>query len=282
MSSMKDIKQRISNVGTTRQIIRAMDMVAATKLHKARLRLDGIRPLYNEMQQKVAELKHLEEACDHVFVTPRKVKKTVYVVITSNKGLCGSYNNNVAECALKHMNQSRDERIIVVGAKGLEFFRRHGKHILHRITDIHDMEIYEASGRMANLICSLYLSHEADEVYLAYTHFESTLSHLPLLQRVLPLPIETDRAPAGDKMIYEPDVCTFIDHLVPLYMHTCFFAAAAESVACEYAARMINMDAAGKNATEVIDNLKRMYNRKRQAAITQELNEIIGGANILE
>lgn len=282
MPSKKEIKQRISNVSTTRQIIRAMDMVASTKLNKARARLDGIRPLYGQMQRRIAELSHCEEAQTHAFAAPRKIKNSCYVVLTSNKGLCGGYNTGVSEAALMHMEQGRHEKIIAVGAKGLEFFRRRHKDILYRITDIPEVQVYETAGRLGELASSLYISGEVDELYVAYTHFESTLSHLPRVERLLPLPIDSNGAPARDRMRYEPDVHTFIDHLLPLYLHTYFFAASAEAMACEHAARMFNMDSAGKNATEMIDELKRMYNRKRQSAITQELSEIVGGANILE
>lgn len=291
MPSMKDIKQRISNVRTTRQIIRAMDMVAATRLQKARTRLEGIRPLQAEMRRHIAALGHSAEAAAHAFAVRREPRITAYVIITSNKGLCGSYNTAVCETALEHMQQGRNERLIIVGAKGGEYFQRHHKHVRYRITDIPDTRIYETAGRLGDRLAPFYLSGEVDEVYVAYTHFESTLSHVPRLERVLPLPIGLDgvaqeedarQGPHWETMKYEPDVHTFIDHIVPLYLHTYFFAALSESVACEHAARMINMDAAGKNATEVIDDLKRMYNRKRQAAITQELNEIVGGANILK
>ncbi len=282
MPSMKGIQQRISNVSTTRQIIRAMDMVASTKLHKARARLDGIRPLYGEVRQKAAELARCEEAADHVFAAPRTVKSTAYIVLTSNKGLCGSYNLRVVEKALEHMGRGGHEKIIAVGGKGYEAFRRLHKNILYRIPDTHEAQIYETAGRLGELAASLYRSGEADEVYVAYTYFESTLSHQPRLERLLPLPMGTDGTGAGGGMRYEPDAHAFIDHFIPLYLHTCLFAAASEAAACEHAARMINMDSAGKNATEVIDDLGRMYNRKRQAAITQELSEIVGGANILE
>lgn len=280
MSSMKTVKNRISNVSSTRHIIRAMDMVAATKLNKARTRLNGIRPLYGEMQRTVARLSNIEGAEGHVFLTERQIKNTVYVVITSNKGLCGGYNVNVAEHAFKHMDKNGGAKLIVIGAKGAEYFKRLNMPIIHRITDIHDMEIYEAAKRVAKLITSIYLSGEADEVYLVYTHFESTLSHLPQLQKLLPLQLDAGKLPEQSKMKYEPDLSTFIDSLVPFYLQTCFFAASAESLTCEYAARMLNMDSAGKNAEEVIEQLKTLYNRKRQAAITQELNEIISGANI--
>ncbi|NLF35187.1 MAG: ATP synthase F1 subunit gamma [Clostridiales bacterium] len=279
---MKGIKQRINNVSSTRQIIRAMDMVAGTKLHKARARLDGIRPLYHEMQERIAALSHCEEAASHLFAARRPIKHTAYVVITSNKGLCGGYNNNVSELALAHMEQAGGEKVIAVGAKGAEYFRRAHKNILYRITDIPEVQVYETAARLGELAASLYLSGEADEVYVAYTHFESTLSHQPRLERVLPLPVGTGGALRRAKMKYEPDVHTFIDHITPMYLHTCFFAASSEALACEYAARMVAMDSAGKNATEVLDDLRRMYNRKRQAAITQELSEIVGGANILD
>ena len=289
MPSMKDIKQRLSNVRTTHQIIRAMDMVAATRLHKARMRLEGIRPLQAEMRRHIAALGHCDEAAEHAFVVRREPKVTAYIIITSNKGLCGGYNTAICQKALEHMEQGHNERLIIVGTKGIEYFQRQHKNIRYRITDIPDVQIYETAGRLGARLTPLYLSGEVDEVYVAYTHFESTLSHVPRLERVLPLPIGAEEAARGEaqqeprleKMKYEPDVRTFIDHIVPLYLHTYFFAALSEAVACEHAARMINMDAAGKNATEVIDDLKRMYNRKRQAAITQELNEIVGGANIL-
>lgn len=282
MPSIKDIKQRISNVSTTQQIIRAMDMVASTKLHKARARLYGIRPLYGEMQRRIEDLSRCEEAVTHAFAAPRKVKSTAYIVITSNKGLCGGYNTDVAQAALSHMEQGKNEKIVAVGAKGWEYFRRFQKNILYRITDIPEAQIYQTAGRLGELASSLYLSGEADEVYVVYAYFESTLSHLPQVERVLPLPIDRGGAAGGRRMKYEPDAHTFIDHFVPLYLHTCFFAASAEATACEYAARMLNMDSAGKNASEAIDKLKRMYNRKRQTAITQELSEIVGGANIQE
>lgn len=282
MPSMKDIKHRIANVGSTRQIIRAMDMVAGTKLHKARQRLDGIRPLYGEMQHQMALLGHCEGALEHPLAAPRRVvKNTAYVVLTSNRGLCGSYNTNVAQKALEHM-EGRNETVIAVGAKGYEYFRRFHKSVLYRITDIPEVQVYETAGRLGELAASLYRTGAADEVWVAYTYFETTLSHQPRLERLLPLPITLSGAACGEKMRFEPDVRTYIDHLVPLYLHTAFFAASAEALTCEYAARMVNMDAAGKNATEVIDNLRLMYNRKRQAAITQELSEIVGGANILK
>lgn len=282
MSSMKDIKQRMANVRTTQQIVKAMDMVSAAKLQKARQRLDGIRPLYQEVRNVIDELKNHEEARDHVFVMQREVKSTAYVIITSDMGLCGSYNTKVSEEALAHMNAGKNEKILAIGAKGSEYFRRRSKNVVRRITDVSEAQIYQGTERMSRLLASLYVSGEIDEVFVAYTHFESTLSHVPRVEKVLPIYDELREAPKGSRMKYEPDVSSFLDHTVPLYLHMYFFAAASESVACEHAARMVNMESAGKNAKEIIDDLNRMYNNKRQAAITQELNEIISGASVLK
>ncbi len=281
MSSIKDIKHRIANVSTTKQIMKAMDMVSVTKLQKARLRLEGVRPLSHELQSLIEDLSNYEGISKNAFTEQRKVKNTAYIVITSDKGLCGGYNLNISKAALEHMNKGKNEQILVIGAKGSEYFKRRDKNILRRITDVSEAQIYEGSGRLSEFITSLYLKGEIDEVFIAYTHFESTLNYVPRVEKVLPisLGVEYGKTDSGKK--YEPDGDTFLNHIMPLYLHTLFFALFSESLACEHAARMINMQSANKNATDIIDDLNRMYNRKRQAAITQELNEIVSGANIL-
>jgi F-type H+-transporting ATPase subunit gamma len=285
MSSIKDIRQRIANVRTTKQVLNAMDMVSSTNLHKARARLEGIIPLHNDMKSVIDDLKSFEEIRDHAFAKRREVKNTAYVLITSDKGLCGSYNINICEEALRHMNQGKNEKILSVGARGCQYFRRRGKKIECRVTDASEAQIYEGAGRLSKLVTDLYSSGQVDEVYIAYTQFESTLSHIPRVERILPLYDESD---AGREKLkqsvraYEPDLITYLEQMLPLYLHMCLFAALSHSVACEHAARMVNMESASKNATEIIDELKQMYNRKRQAAITQELNEIVGSANILQ
>lgn len=280
MSSVKDIKHRIANVGTTKQIMKAMDMVSAAKLQKARLRLEGARPIYHELKNTIDGLSNCESVRDNVFAAQREVKNTAYIVITSDKGLCGSYNVSVSKAALDHMNTGKNEKLLVIGAKGSEYFRRRNKNILRRITDVSEAQIYEGTGRMSEYITSLYLAGEIDEVFIAYTHFETTLSYVPRVERVLPISDGSPWGQAGSGTDYEPDANTFLNHIMPLYLHMCFFAASSESAACEHAARMINMEAASKNASEIIDDLNSIYNRKRQAAITQELNEIVSGANI--
>ncbi len=281
MSVMKDITQRIANVSTTKQIMKAMDMIAASKLQKARARLEVARQLRGEVAGIAENLKASELAKGSIYIRPRKVEKTAYVIITSDKGLCGSYNYNISELALAHMNEGRNEQILVIGTKGKDYFSRRNKNIRTSLVNQPEARLYEETELLGGLVNSLFVSGEADEVFLAYTKFGSTLSYEPRVERLLPLLSGTETPMPDIDMKYEPNIGAFLDQAIPLYLHTFIYAAAAESAASEHASRMFNMSAAGKNANEIIDDLTRMYNRKRQAAITQELSEIVGGVNIL-
>ncbi|WP_344912190.1 ATP synthase F1 subunit gamma [Amphibacillus indicireducens] len=280
---MRDIKQRIENVRSTEQIIRAMDMVASTKLQKARRQLEGVRPMYHELKRVVEEIGNKEEVEDHPFYFERKVKNSLYIVLTSDRGLSGSYNVNVLAHALKHMNEGKNEKILVVGSKGNEYFKKRNKNIIRKITNIADARVYYGTENLAEWVSELYLSGEVEEVYIAYTRFENVLSYTPQVERLLPVAtgVELEGFGNSDEKKYEPNLATFIDHVMPLYLHMSLFRAFSEAHTSEQAARMVNMDAAGKNASDLIKDLTSMYNRKRQAAITQELSEIVGSANFL-
>lgn len=281
MSSMKDIKQRIANVKSVEQIIRAMDMVASTKLVKARAQLEGVRPMYHELKRVVEEVGSHKSAQSHIFYKEREVRNTLYIILTSDKGLSGSYNANVKSKALEHMNQGKNEKILVVGSKGNEYFKKKGKNIIRKIVDVADAEVYHGTEKVAEWLVNFYLSGEVEEVYIAYTHFENVLNYIPIVEKLLPIDTGTINEEEINDKKYEPNMDTFIDHMIPLYLHMSLFRAFSESHTSEQAARMVNMDAAGKNASEIIDDLTLMYNRKRQASITQELSEIVGSANVL-
>ncbi len=280
MSSMRDIKQRIANVSSAKQIISAMDMVASTKLHKARAQLDGVRPIYHDLKRTVYDLGREKGAKTHIFYEERNVKNSLYIIFTSNRGLSGSYNANMIAKAMEHMNQGKNERILVVGSKGNDFFKKSDKNIIDAVIDVTDAHVYYGSEKLAKLVTDYYRSGEVEEVFIAYTHFESVLSYVPIVEKLLPVEIGADESPNDKK--YEPTIDTFIDHVIPLYLHMSIFRAYSEAHTSEQAARMVNMDTAGKNASDIIEDLTRMYNRKRQTAITQELSEIVGSANILK
>lgn len=280
MTSMRDIKQRIANVRSTEQIIKAMNMIASTKLHKVRAQLGGVRPIYHELKRIVEELGSQKGAEAHVFFKKREVRNSLYIILTSDRGFSGGYNANIIAKALEHINQRKNEKILIVGSKGYEYFKKRDKNVIRKITDVADAQVYYNSESIAKWSTNLYLSGEADEVFIAYTHFENVLSYVPHVEKLIPVDTGAIDISDSDRK-YEPDLHTFIDHVIPLYLHMNIFRAFSESHTSEQAARMISMDAAGKNASEMIEELARMYNRKRQAAITQELSEIVGSANIL-
>jgi F-type H+-transporting ATPase subunit gamma len=279
MSSMRDIKQRIENVRSVEQIIKAMDMVASTKLVKIRSQLEGVRPIYHELKRVVEEVGSLEGSKDHTFYNEREVKNSLYVVITSDRGLAGSYNANITAKALEHMNQDKNVKVITVGAKGYEFFKKKGKNIVQSVVDLVDSQVYYGSESLAKWLINYYIQGEADEMFIAYTHFINVLNYVPVVDKLLPIKVK--ETSFDDDRKYEPDLHSFIDHMIPLYLHMNLFRAFSESHTSEQAARMVNMDAAGKNASEIIEELTHLYNRKRQTAITEELNEIFGSVNIL-
>lgn len=281
MSSTRNIKQRIKNVSSVEQIIRAMDMVASTKLVRARAQLEGVRPIYNELKRIAQEVGNNEKAMSNIFYEEKDAKSSLYIILTGNRGLAGAYNSNICKKVLEHMNHGKNEKLIIAGSKGYEFFAKHDKNIVHSIFDVPDDSVYYGTENLANKAIELYLSGEIGEVYIAYTHFENVLTHIPIVEKVLPIEVKENDDLKASNSEYEPDVEVFINNLIPLYLHMNIFRTFSESHTSEQAARMVNMDAAGKNAEEILEDLNRLYNRQRQASITQELNEIVGSASVL-
>jgi len=280
MPSKKIIKRRIVSVSSTRQIMKAMDMVAASKLQKMKMRLVAARPLFEETNRIIDAFKNCEDTAENVFVKPREVKSTAYVVISSNRGLCGSYNISISLKALTHMNERKNEHVLAIGAKGSDFLRRRGKNILQLYKGMSENALYTDAEDIGKELIRLYESGKVDEVYVAYTHFDSVMTYTPCVIKVLPIGNGPPVSQSGGDMHYEPDAEAFLNHAVPSYLSSFIYGAMLESSSCEQASRMISMNAATKNASEIIDNLTLMYNRKRQADITQEINEIVSGASV--
>ncbi|MDR1914769.1 MAG: ATP synthase F1 subunit gamma [Clostridiales bacterium] len=280
MASTRSIKRRIRSIGSTQQITRAMNLVAASKLQRAKAKLESVRPYFEETQRLVFEIASNIDA-PNLFFTPRQVKHTGYIIITGDRGLCGGYNVNVSKLGyeLIHEREKHSERIIAVGVKSRDYFRRRRKQIIRTYQGISEIPFYEDAAEIGEIAVDLFDSGEVDEVYLIYTQFISTLAHTPTAIKLLPLVAEKGRQ---NRVIdYEPDEEGFLSYLVPKYLSAVIFGALAESAACEQGARMASMDAATKNSSELIDKLTLRYNRVRQDAITQELTEIVSGADAL-
>ncbi|MCL2152255.1 MAG: ATP synthase F1 subunit gamma [Oscillospiraceae bacterium] len=291
MATMKVIKKRISSVNNTRKIMKAMDLVATSKLQKARLRFDDFLPMCENiklvMEGVKASIGGEGEGEEEVeFAESRDVKSIAYVVLTSDRGLCGGFNVNISKEALAFINanEGKDAKIIAVGSKGADYFRRRGKQVVFKYAGASESAVFESAELIGDRVTAMYKSGEVDEVYLIYSHFESVLAHSPRMEKLLPIMADPDNGDdAGNiDMKYDPDVGTFISYAVPMYINITVFGAMLESALCEYSSRMTSMDSATRNATDLIDDLTLEYNRVRQGLITQEITEIVSGANALK
>lgn len=281
MSSTRELKQRIENIGSVEQLIHAMDMVASTKLIGARRSLEGIRPLASELTQTVEELGRHAENRNNKFFNERPIKNSLYIVFSSDKGLAGSYNTKILQKALNSMNEgNKNEKIVVIGSIGHDFFKKNKKNVIEHYYNISDDHIYYGALNIAEKALDFYLEEEVDEVYLVYTHFENILKMNPRIERLLPL--QTDISfDYYDEVEYEPSMEVFIENTIPLYLHMSLFHAFTEANASEQGARSVAMDAASDNASDLLEDLDHQYNRQRQTSITKELNEIVSSAQAM-
>ena len=282
MASLKAIKRRIASVRNTQQIMKAMNLVATSKLQRSKTRMEGVRPLFASAQAFFETGCAVgAEAASHFFATPSRTGRTAYIIIAGERGLCGSYNANVQKEALAHMEGRREnsEKIFALGAKARDFFTRRDKNVVESITNL-EKAAFADIAPLARQLAALYTSGQVDEIFVVYTRFESILSHVATVQRLLPLPAPS-QGTAQTETTYEPSPAAYFRHAVPEYLSLFLYGAVVEAAACGQAARMTSMDAASRNAGEILDKLTLEYNRKRQSAITQEISEIVGGANAL-
>ncbi len=284
MASMRDIKRRIKSVGSTQQITKAMNLVSASKLTRAKQRLNETKPFFQETKRVIAGIVKSSKGISHRFLDERPVNKTGVIVLTGDRGLCGGYNANVCKAALGLIYDKSNVSVITVGTKAKDYFKRRQKNIVKHYAGISEKPFYEDATVIADYILDEYLNNNLDEVYLAYTEFKSAISADVKLIKILP--VDTSGFDEGDTpsrmMNYDPDPETVLDYVIPKYVNTVIFGALVESATCEQGARMTAMDTATENAEEMIGSLTLLYNRARQSAITQEITEIVGGANALK
>ncbi len=286
MPGSKEIRNKIKSVQNTRKITKAMEMVAASKMRKAQERMRAGRPYGEKIRAICANLSHANPEYRHPFLTPHgDLKRVGLVVVTTDKGLCGGLNTNLLRMILLKMREWSDQKIesqvVAIGNKGLGFFSRAGAKVVSHVTHLGD------APHLAQLIGPLkvqldaFTNGEVDAVYLCYNKFINTMKQEPQMLQLLPLTDDRlDRTdPAHDwDYVYEPDAATVLDDLLLRYVESVIYQAVAENMSCEQSARMVAMKAASDNAKKVIDDLQLTYNKARQAAITKELSEIVGGA----
>jgi len=273
--STKEIKTRIRSMESTKQITKAMEMVAASKLRRAQAQVISSRPYFEILYATIQDILSQNQEKESVYLKERTVKKSLYVVIAGDRGLAGGYNSNILKMVAAQM-EGKDAVVLPIGKKAMDYFRSHKVSMLSdAYGNAEDISVGDCFT-IAKLLCKTYLAGEADEIHLAYTHFDSVLSQTATAMQMLPLQAE---AKASQSIIeYEPDAETVLGAIIPEYLGGIFYGALCESRASEQAARRTAMDSATQNAEEMIADLSLQFNRARQAAITQEITEIVAGS----
>jgi len=289
MPSLKDIKRRIKSVKNTRQITKAMKMVSAAKLKKAQDEITAARPYAEKMLELINSLASKASSDSHPLLENRGSGKVGLVLFTSDRGLCGSFNSQLlrtAERFIREQNSSSEVSLYLVGKRGNEHFKRRSFKILNARVIGGGRPGYGTAVEIANDLVDAYMKGELDEVHVVFSEFKSALTQTPVTLRLLPVAAagngEKKEEGGQGEYLYEPSEGAVLASLLPKYVEVQAFRALLETSASEHGARMTSMDSASKNAGQMISGLTLVYNRLRQAAITKELMEIIGGAEALK
>ncbi|MBW7901867.1 MAG: F0F1 ATP synthase subunit gamma [Rhodocyclaceae bacterium] len=284
MPSGKEIRNKIKSVENTRKITKAMEMVAASKMRKAQDRMRAARPYGDKIRRVAANLSHAIVEYKHPFLVKREAVKNVgLILVTSDKGLCGGLNSNVLRLAVQRMKeweaQGTGIQVTAVGNKGLGFMQRAGAKIVSHVTALGDTPHLEKLIGPVKVQLDAFVKGEIDQLYIGYTRFINTMKQEPVIEQLLPLSGEAvGSAQTNWDYVYEPEAKEVVDDLLVRYVEALIYQAVAENMASEQSARMVAMKSASDNAKNVIGELKLVYNKTRQAAITKELSEIVGGA----
>ena len=286
MASMRDIKRRKGSIQSTQQITKAMKLVSTVKLQRAKQRAEQSKAYFNCMYETVTSMLAKAGNLNHPYLKGGDSSKKAVIVITSNRGLAGGYNSNVVKLITQGDFKKEDLRIYAVGKKGKDALNRYGYEIVEEDSDIIEEPLYVDAMALSSRVLESYVNGEVGEIYLAYTGFKNTVVHEPTLLKLLPVEPEKKEEQVQEKeskalMSFEPEDDEALDLIIPKYVTSLIYGGLIEAVASENGARMQAMDSATSNAEEMIDHLSLMYNRARQGSITQELTEIIAGANAI-
>ncbi len=286
MASMRDIKRRKGSIQSTQQITKAMKLVSTVKLQRAKQRAEQSKAYFNCMYETVTSMLAKTGGLNHPYLKAGDSEKKAVIVITSNRGLAGGYNSNVVKLITKGSLKKEELKIYAIGKKGRDSLKRYGYEIVEEDSAIIEEPSYVDAMALSKRLLDAFAAGQIGEIYLAYTGFKNTVVHEPTLLKLLPVePVETEESTqeTGSKamMNFEPKDDEALDMIIPKYITSLIYGGLVEAVASENGARMQAMDSATSNAEEMIDHLSLMYNRARQGSITQELTEIIAGANAI-
>ena len=284
MASGREVKTKIKSVQNTRKVTRALEMVSASKIRKAQERMKTSRPYARAMKQVIGHLAQANSDYQHPFMVERQdVKRVGYIIISSDRGLAGGLNNNLFRKTLGEVRQWQDKGaeidVVTIGQKASVFFRRIKVNMVGSVSHLGDSPKLDQLIGVIKVMLDAYTEGKLDRVYLVYNDFVNTMTQRAAFDQLLPLPEADTQVSHHDwDYLYEPDAQTVLDHVITRYIESLVYQAVLENVASEHAARMVAMKAASDNANKLIGDLQLVYNKARQAAITQEISEIVGGA----
>ncbi len=287
MAAAKEIRTKIRSIRNTQKITRAMEMVAASKMRKAQERMAKAKPYAKKILQVINHVARGHLEYHHPYLQNREIKRVGYIVVTSDRGLCGSLNNNLLKTIIRDMKRFKDQNVAMdlclLGSKGVAFFKRVGGNIVAQTSHLSDAPAVADLIGVVRLMLNAYLKGEIDALYLCSNEFINKMRLEPRIQQILPLvPGDEEELRHHWDYIYEPDeASTLLDQLLTRYIESQIYQGVIENKACEQAARMIAMKSATDNAATLIDELELIYNKARQATITRELSEIVAGASVL-
>lgn len=284
MASMRDIKRRKSSIQSTQQITKAMKLVSTVKLQKAKTHAEQTDPYFQYMYRTVTSILARSSNISHPYLSDNGSDRIAVIVITSNRGLAGGYNSNITKLILNSDLPKDKVDLYTIGNKGRETLEKRGYKVVSDSSDVIENPTYRDAMDICDKVLGDFVAGKIGQIYLAYTHFKNTVVHVPQLMKMLPVEFSEEEISNADKnviMNYEPNDSEALDMIIPKYVTSIFYGALVEAVASENGARMQAMDSATSNAEDMISDLSLKYNRARQSSITQELTEIIAGAEAI-
>jgi len=284
MATLRELRTRVASISNIQRVTNAMQMVAAAKMRRAQEAIEGARPYAQQLDRVLRRLHTSVDISHSPLLAQRPVNKTIVVAVTSDRGLCGGFNGNLCRVAQGELGDSaggESAGVITIGRKGRDFFRNRGYNVIHDHEDVFGSLVFSRAAQIGQDLTRRFISGEADRVTIVFSEFRSVSQQVPVARQLLPIvPSDGEGAQeeASQDYLFEPDPGALLEELVPRHVNFQIWRALLESNACEQAARMTAMDNATKNAGELIDELTREMNKERQASITLELMDIIGGA----
>ncbi len=286
----RDIKRKIKSVNNTRQITKAMELVSTAKLKRSKDKMNITKPYFETVMEAVQGIIESEKNLKHEYLSKREVKKTLYIVVTGDRGLCGGYNVNAIKTVLSDLESVENTMVLTIGKKAGGFFRANNFEVYKAYEGISEKPEYIHAQEIGKLALELYKQEKVDEIKLVYTSLVTTISQLPVMIKLLPVEVQKEKVDTNDGEVddnnyefinYEPSAEEVLSFIIPKYIASTIYGGLVESAASEQAARRVAMESASNNAEEMIDELTLSFNQARQAAITQEIAEIVGGAEAL-